>query len=183
MGLARIGTEFGAKSVEPAAWPPHGRGQAEACQPAAAARPTQQRRGVPSGAPGLLLCQEAGVSPAPLVVVQPPGSGACLERVARSRCARAVSGRAHAPLAAPRHARQASARLTEGNVRFVQEPGRPRGYGAAMVLVFGHIGGVPVEELLPLAPVGATLVLAGRALVARAAAVVNSMVKRRGDAR
>jgi hypothetical protein len=52
-----------------------------------------------------------------------------------------------------------------------------------MVLVFGHIGGVPVEELLPLAPVGATLVLAGRALVARAAAVVNSMVKRRGDAR
>src|SRR5687767_8992718 len=32
-------------------------------------RPTQQRAGAPSGAPGLLLCQEAGVSPALLVVV------------------------------------------------------------------------------------------------------------------
>jgi hypothetical protein len=32
-------------------------------------RPTQQRAGAPSGAPGLLLCQEAGVPPALLVVV------------------------------------------------------------------------------------------------------------------
>src|SRR3954453_18622656 len=30
---------------------------------ASAARPTQQRAGAPSGAPGLLLCREAGVSP------------------------------------------------------------------------------------------------------------------------
>ena len=36
---------------------------------AARIRPTQQRAGAPSGAPGLLLCQEAGVSPALLVVV------------------------------------------------------------------------------------------------------------------
>jgi len=33
-------------------------------------RPTQQRAGAPCGAPGLLLCQAAGVSPALLVVVQ-----------------------------------------------------------------------------------------------------------------
>jgi hypothetical protein len=52
-----------------------------------------------------------------------------------------------------------------------------------MVLVFGHIGGIPVEELLPLVPVGATLVLAGRVLVMRVTSVVNSMVKRQGGAR
>ncbi len=37
---------------------------------AAPIRPTQQRAGAPRGAPGLLLCQEAGVSPALLVVVR-----------------------------------------------------------------------------------------------------------------
>ena len=37
--------------------------------PSAASRPTQQRAGAPGGAPGLLLCREAGRSPALPVVV------------------------------------------------------------------------------------------------------------------
>src|SRR5215207_7889975 len=40
------------------------------CPAAAQCRPTQQRAGAPGGAPGLLLCQEAGLPPALPVVVQ-----------------------------------------------------------------------------------------------------------------
>src|SRR5215207_105677 len=66
--VVRIGRELAASghvrlSEEQRISVPH-RGSA-----AAQIRPTQQRAGAPSGAPGLLLCQEAGVSPCAVVVL------------------------------------------------------------------------------------------------------------------
>jgi hypothetical protein len=56
---------------------------------AARIRPTQQRAGAPSGAPGLLLCHEAGVSPCA------PGRRPTREHGSRSgRCSPLVRGRA-----------------------------------------------------------------------------------------
>ena len=59
-------------------------GFARPCRPAAQIRPTQQRACVPRGAPGLLLCQEAGAAPcAPGRRPERGVSGAWTETLAR----------------------------------------------------------------------------------------------------